>query len=76
MSRSEKNFERRYKRQKKRFMLKVMFIISMTIFTSICLIVVYDNANKMLGNNTFKEDSKMYLGNIETYIKSKISNFR
>ena len=76
MSRLEKNFERRYKMQKKRFMLKVIFIISMTILTSICLIIVYDNANTMLCNNTFKEDRKLYLENIETYIKNKISNFR
>lgn len=76
MSRLEKSIERRYKRQRKKFILKLLFIATMTALTSVCLIIVYDNANIMLGNSTFIEDSTNLLKTLGIYIKNQMSSFK
>ncbi len=76
MSRLEKSIERRYKRQRKKFILKLLFIATMTALTSVCLIIVYDNANIMLGNSTFIDASTEILESLGIYIKNQISSFK
>lgn len=68
MSRLERNKERREKLKKRRFIYKVVFMISMSIFTSICLLIIDFNANSMLGNESIIESSMTSLKNVQSYI--------
>ena len=74
MSRLERNKERREKLKKRRFIYKVLFMISMSIFASICLLIVDFNANSMLGNESIIENKLVSLKNIQSYI-NELSNY-
>ena len=74
MSRLERNKERREKLKKRRFIYKVIFILSMSFLTSICLLIVDFNANAMLGNESFIENSLDSFKNVQPYI-NKLLNY-
>lgn len=76
MSRLERNKERRERLKKRRFIYKVLFMISMSIFTSICLLIVDFNANSMLGNESIIESSIISLKNVQSYINELYNYIR
>lgn len=57
MSRMERNKEKREKKIKARVFARIIFIFTMILTTSICLLVVDVSANKMLGNETIIQKS-------------------
>ena len=74
MSRVEKNIERSNKKRKRRFIYKIIFLITMSITCSICIIVVDTNANIMLGNETYVEKTIKSLKEFQKSIKFNIKN--
>ena len=76
MSRLERNKERRERLKKRRFIYKVLFMISMSIFASICLLIVDFNANYMLGNESIIESSMISLKNVQSYINELYNYIR
>ena len=74
MSRVEKNIERSNKKRKRRFIYKVIFLLTMSITCSICIIVVDTNANIMLGNETYVEKTIKSLKEFQKSIKFNIKN--
>ncbi len=76
MSRLERNKERRERLKKRRFIYKVLFMISMSIFASICLLIVDFNANSMLGNESIIESSMISFKNVQSYINELYNYIR
>ena len=74
MSRVEKNIERSNKKRKRRFIYKIIFLLTMSITCSICIIVVDTNANIMLGNETYVEKTIKSLKEFQKSIKFNIKN--
>ena len=74
MSRVEKNIERSNKKRKRRFIYKIIFLLTMSITCIICIIVVDTNANIMLGNETYVEKTIKSLKEFQKSIKFNIKN--
>lgn len=58
MSRLEKTRERKTKKRKMKFIMKILFILALAVNTMICIFVVDSRARKMLGEDD-KSDSLM-----------------
>ena len=76
MSRVEKNIERSNKKRKRRFIYKIIFLLTMSITCSICIIVVDTNANIMLGNETYLEKTIKSLKEFQKSIKFNIKKYK
>ncbi|HBY3259180.1 TPA: hypothetical protein MIV37_003374, partial [Clostridioides difficile] len=49
MSRLEKNIESKSKLRKYKYIMRILFLITMIIGTSVCVFIVDSNAKSMLG---------------------------
>lgn len=49
MSRLEKNIESKSKLRKYKYIMRILFLITMIICTSVCVFIVDSNAKSMLG---------------------------
>ena len=76
MSRLERNIERKYKKRKRRFINRILFILIMSITVSVCLVIIDTNANIMLGNETYIEKTIKSLKELQPYVQSKIESLR
>lgn len=76
MSRIERNIEKVYKKRRIRFAMRILFIMVMMICTSFCLIIIDNNANVMLGNETNVYNIIKYLETITSNIKIIVNNFK
>lgn len=74
MSRVEKNIERKHKKRKRKFIYRIIFMLIMSIACSICLIIIDNNANIMLGNETYIEKTIKSLRQLQPNIKFNIKS--